>query len=78
MVYQQRFDEIEIVGYELWSGIQLSFLSKRFHLLRIENLDDDINDEKSWIQFNFNPENDIELMNGKSGRNKLEHSLPLL
>ena len=32
-----------------------------------ENLDDDINDEKSWIQFNFNPENDIELMNGKRG-----------
>jgi hypothetical protein len=35
-----------------------------------ENLEHDINDEKKWIQFNPNPMNDIELMNGKSERSK--------
>ena len=35
-----------------------------------ENLDDEIKDEKKWIQFTPNPMNDIELMNGKSERNR--------
>lgn len=35
-----------------------------------ENLEHDINDEKKWIQFNPNPMNDIELMNGKRERSR--------
>ena len=35
-----------------------------------ENSDNEVNDEKEWIQFNFHPVNDIELMNGKSERSR--------
>ena len=62
----------ETVLLDTNSGVEFNCPScqKDFIFEENENLDDDINDEKSWIQFNFNPENDIELMNGKSGRNK--------
>lgn len=62
----------ETVLLDTNSGVEFNCPScqKDFIFEENENLDDDINDEKSWIQFNFNPENDIELMNGNSGRNK--------
>ncbi len=62
----------ETVLLDTSSGVEFNCPScqKDFIFEENENLDDDINDEKSWIQFNFNPENDIELMNGKSGRYK--------
>ena len=62
----------ETVLLDTSSGVEFNCPScqKDFIFEENENLDDDINDEKSWIQFNFNPENDIELMNGKIGRNK--------
>ena len=62
----------ETVLLDTNSGVEFNCPScqKDFIFEENENLDDDINDEKSWIQFNFNPEDDIELMNGKSGRYK--------
>ena len=62
----------ETVLLDTNSGVEFNCPScqKDFIFEENENLDDDINDEKSWIQFNFNPENDIELMNGNSGRYK--------
>ena len=62
----------ETVLLDTSSGVEFNCPScqKDFNFEENENLDDDINDEESWIQFNFNPENDIELMNGKIGRYK--------
>lgn len=62
----------ETVLLDTSSGVEFNCPScqKDFIFEENENLDDDINDEESWIQFNFNPENDIELMNGKIGRYK--------
>ena len=62
----------ETVLLDTNSGVEFKCPScqKDFIFEENENLDDDINDEKSWTQFNFNPENDIELMNGKSERSK--------
>ena len=63
-------DETVLLDTKSGVGFNCPFCQKDFIFEENENLDDDIDDEKSWIQFNFNPENDIELMNGKSGRYK--------
>ena len=63
-------DETVLIGTD--SGVDFTCPSceEEFIFDGTENSDNEVNDEKEWIQFNFHPVNDIELMNGKSERSR--------